>query len=50
MANALFDKARQRFLEGQFNWNTDPAYQGTCRSLVLTLGDGSVHTASFDFK
>ncbi len=23
MANALYDKGRQRFLEGQFNWNTD---------------------------
>lgn len=23
MANALFDKARQRFLEGQFNWMTN---------------------------
>lgn len=23
MANTLYDKARQRFLEGQFNWMTD---------------------------
>lgn len=34
----------------QFNWDTNPAYTGQCRTLALTLGDGSVHTAEFQFK
>ncbi|HET8526437.1 MAG TPA: PxKF domain-containing protein [Actinomycetota bacterium] len=34
----------------QFNWATDPDYEGSCRTLVLTLGDGSFHTATFHLK
>jgi hypothetical protein len=34
----------------QFNWATPTSYKGKCRTLVLTLGDGSVHTADFKFK
>ena len=36
MANALFDKARQRFLEGQFNWNTD-----TIKAVLVDTGTDS---------
>jgi uncharacterized repeat protein (TIGR01451 family) len=36
----------------QYNyvWKTDSSWAGTCRQLVLTLNDGSVHTANFKFK
>jgi hypothetical protein len=31
-------------------WDTDPAWAGTCRELVLQLVDGSEHTARFQFR
>jgi hypothetical protein len=31
-------------------WKTQKSWAGTCRDFVLTLSDGSVHTASFEFK
>ncbi len=31
-------------------WKTDPSWAGTCRQLVVTLSDGSTHTANFKFK
>lgn len=31
-------------------WKTDSSWAGTCRQLVVTLNDGSVHTANFKFK
>jgi sugar lactone lactonase YvrE len=31
-------------------WKTDPSWAGTCRQLVVTLNDGSPHTANFKFK
>lgn len=31
-------------------WKTESSWAGTCRQLVLTLNDGSVHTANFKFK
>lgn len=31
-------------------WKTDSAWAGTCRQLVVTLNDGSVHVANFKFK
>ena len=36
----------------QYNyiWKTESSWAGTCRQLVLTLNDGSVHTANFKFK
>ena len=36
----------------QYNyvWKTDKAWAGTCRQLVVTLKDGSIHTANFKFK
>ena len=36
----------------QYNyvWKTDPSWAGTCRQLVVTLNDGSTHTANFKFK
>jgi hypothetical protein len=30
-------------------WKTDKAWVNTCRQLVVTLNDGSVHTAEFKF-
>jgi hypothetical protein len=35
----------------QFNWKTDKAaYKGQCRTLTLTLNDGTVHSATFVFS
>jgi len=34
----------------QFNWKTPKTYAGQCRTMVLTLGDGSTHSANFKFK
>jgi uncharacterized repeat protein (TIGR01451 family) len=31
-------------------WKTENSWVGTCRQLVLTLNDGSVHVANFKFK
>jgi hypothetical protein len=31
-------------------WKTESAWAGTCRQLVVTLNDGSVHVANFKFK
>jgi hypothetical protein len=31
-------------------WKTESSWAGTCRQLVLTLNDGSVHKANFKFK
>jgi hypothetical protein len=40
------------FSGGQYTyiWKTEPSWAGTCRQLVLTLNDGSVHVANFKFK
>jgi hypothetical protein len=34
----------------QYNWKTSKGYAGTCRVMVLTLNDGTQHTAEFKFK
>jgi hypothetical protein len=34
----------------QFNWKTPKTYAGQCRTMVITLGDGSKHEADFKFK
>jgi hypothetical protein len=36
----------------QYNyvWKTESSWVGTCRQLVITLNDGSVHVANFKFK
>ena len=31
-------------------WKTESSWAGTCRQLVITLNDGTVHTANFKFK
>lgn len=31
-------------------WKTESSWVGTCRQLVITLNDGTVHTANFKFK
>ena len=33
-----------------YNWKTESSWAGTCRALVVTLNDGSTHTAYFKFK
>lgn len=40
------------FSGDQYNyvWKTESSWAGTCRQLVLTLNDGTVHTANFKFK
>jgi len=44
MANALFDKARQRFLEGQFNWNTD-----AIKAVLVDTGAYVVNLSAHEF-
>lgn len=44
MANALYDKARQRFLEGQFNWNTD-----TIKAVLVDTGAASISVSTHEF-
>lgn len=39
MANTLYDKGRQRFLEGQFNWSTD--------TIKCILVDTGAYTPNF---
>jgi hypothetical protein len=36
----------------QYNyvWKTESSWAGTCRQLVVTLNDGSIHVANFKFK
>jgi uncharacterized repeat protein (TIGR01451 family) len=40
------------FSGDQYNyvWKTENSWAGTCRQLVITLNDGTVHTANFKFK
>lgn len=33
-----------------YAWKTDAVWAGTCRRLVVTLNDGSVHVANFKFR
>ena len=33
-----------------YNWQTSKPWANTCRLLVVTLADGTVHTAQFKFK
>lgn len=44
MANALFDKARQRFLEGQFTWSTD-----TIKAVLVDTGTYTVNLSSHEY-
>lgn len=44
MANALYDKARQRFLEGSFNWNTD-----TIKALLVDTAAYTVNLSTHEF-
>lgn len=44
MANALFDKARQRFLEGQFVWTTD-----TIKAVLVDTGSYTVNLSAHEF-
>ena len=44
MANALYDKARERFLTGQFNWGTD-----SIKSVLVDTGAYTVSLTSHEF-
>ena len=44
MANALYDKGRQRVLEGQFNWLTD-----TIKVLMVDTGAYTVNLGTHEF-
>ena len=44
MANALYDKARERFLVGQFNWGTD-----TIKAVLVDSGSYSVSLTNHEF-
>ena len=34
----------------QFNWKTPKTYSGQCRTMTLTLSDGTTHAACFLFR
>jgi uncharacterized repeat protein (TIGR01451 family) len=40
------------YVPDQYNyvWKTDSSWVGTCRQLIVTLNDGTVHVANFKFK
>lgn len=42
-----YDAASDKYV---YVWKTDPSWAGTCRQLVVTLNDGSIHRANFRFK
>jgi hypothetical protein len=42
-----YDATTQQY---SYTWKTDKAWAGTCRTLTLTLADGTSHQASFKFK
>lgn len=44
MANTLFDKARQRFLEGQFNWMAD-----TVKVILVSTSAYTVNASTHEF-
>lgn len=44
MANALFDKARQKFLEGQLNWLTD-----TIKAVLVDTGTYTQNLSAHEF-
>lgn len=44
MANALYDKARERFLVGQFNWATD-----SIKAVLVDTGAYTVSLTSHEF-
>ena len=44
MANALYDKARERFLTGQFNWSTD-----SIKAVLVDTGAYTVSLTSHEF-
>lgn len=44
MANTLYDKARQRFLEAQINWMTD-----TVKCVLINTGNYTVNVAAHEF-
>jgi extracellular elastinolytic metalloproteinase len=41
-----FNRAQQRY---DFNWVTQEDWAGTCRRVIVTLDDGTQHTANFRF-
>jgi probable HAF family extracellular repeat protein len=43
----VYDRTSQRY---NYVWKTDPAWQGTCRRLVIRLNDDTEHVALFQFK
>jgi hypothetical protein len=42
-----YDPLAQQYV---YVWKTDKAWASTCRRLEVMLVDGTVHTASFQFK
>jgi hypothetical protein len=42
-----YDPAADQY---SYVWKTDNKWTGSCRQLVITLTDGTVHSANFQFK
>lgn len=47
LSGIAYDRGNGQYL---FVWKTDRAWAGTCRQLVVTSGDGAVHSARFAFR
>lgn len=46
-AHLTHDRGSGRY---HYNWKTQKAWAGTCRTLTLTFRDGTMRTAEFRFK
>jgi hypothetical protein len=46
-SDVVFDRGTQEY---QMTWKTDRSWSGTCRQLVVTTDDGSVHAARLHFR
>lgn len=46
-SSLAYDASSDRY---HYVWKTQSAWAGTCRQLIITLTDGTTHTANFKFK
>ena len=46
-SSLTYDASTNQYI---YVWKTDSSWAGTCRQLVVTLNDGTTHTALFKFK
>lgn len=46
-SGVTYDQGNEQYV---LAWRTDRAWSGTCRQLVVTVDDGAVHAARFEFR